>query len=1249
MEEEKRAPGPVREAEAVPSPASEPTLASGERATRPTEIARTKPDAQALGSGVYTTDVGQLGPYRLNRRLGEGGFGAVWDAEDTASGERVAVKTLHAFRPAALLRLKREFRYARGVVHPNLVGLYELGAEDGAYYVAMELVEDATPFDRWVSPVPGRPNAARLVAAYRELVDAVTALHREGVLHLDLKPENVLVDGAGRVVVLDFGLAALRNDRLDGSPEIGSGSGRGIVGTPAFMAPEQARGELATAAADRYALGAVLYLALAGRVPFEGSPFQMLTQKRLGPAPPIDREAIVAEGGDALGPLVDLAMALLERDPSKRPGEAELRERLGLTPRKPGKLRKLVGREDELAALEVAWREHLAGSPVVIEVSAPSGIGKSALLRAFAELRASAQDALVLVSRCHELEHIPHKAIDGLVDGLHDALQSLAEPERRAYLADAAEAAMMFPVLGGILHGGGPSWEKSPGGDELQRARAGLRAVFERIARLRPLALVVDDAQWGDADSARRLLDLFAGAAPPFVILSLRPEEAVGSPFLAELREGLARLRVPRRSLALAPLDDHSAQRLLERLAPTLVAEPERLAAIVRECGGNPFFLEQVAALRAEGGEGVVPTVDAAVLRRFDGLPAEAKRFLELTCLAASPLPQRTILEAAETVDARGAVARVRAASLVRLGGGTLEASVEPYHDRVREAVVAALDDETRTRGHGALADALLAEPRPEAPPAALLAHHLHHAARDPEAVTWAVEAARNAERAFAFARAAQHYEDVLAWTSEGHASQAGARLGRARNLHRAGLGREAGEAYLEAAETGEGDAMELRRRGVGALLEVGELSEAEPHLRALLRQEGIPFPKNAGRALADLAWVAGRLHARTARGLPKPRARREASERRADLAFSVGKTLTNLAPVEGASLMTRSLLYALEAGDAERVGRGLAFAGTGFTPLVALRANRFLALAEELAAREGSVYLEAAVALCHSLRGFLDGRWRDAMEAAEKVLALAPETAEPMSWEIGIAHLMTVSAREYHGNYPLMSAEGVRWATEARERGDWGTYVQLWSNQGFARAAGKDLRGLRSLIADQREVLERWNLEYGLWDFYTHRLEVLYALRRGEVAKARELVDAEWPRVKAARLHWLPLTRGPAHQVRAAVALASGDAEDARRSLKRLAGCRRADGPAFASMVDAALREGAGDVPGALRAFGEAEERYRAADMAVGWRMAAWRAARLREDAARAAMLERELEAQGVVDVASWALYQAPSLAVSG
>src|SRR5262245_1746452 len=205
-----------------------------------------------------------FGRYELRRLLGRGGMGAVFLAFDQQLSRLVALKMprLEGTPPEVVQRFQREARAAAALNHPNICPVHDVGVIDGRHYLTMAYVEGDTLAD--VLRREGPLSADRAVAIVHDVAFAIDEAHRHGILHRDLKPSNIMIDRHGRAVVMDFGLAqrieAKRDERLT---QIGA-----VVGTPAYMAPEQidGSGKLGPAV-DVYSLGVILYEALTGKLP----------------------------------------------------------------------------------------------------------------------------------------------------------------------------------------------------------------------------------------------------------------------------------------------------------------------------------------------------------------------------------------------------------------------------------------------------------------------------------------------------------------------------------------------------------------------------------------------------------------------------------------------------------------------------------------------------------------------------------------------------------------------------------------------------------------------------------------------------------------------------------------------------------------------------------------------------------------------------------------------------------------------
>jgi serine/threonine protein kinase len=362
--------------------------------------------SQPASDGRFAPGALLAGRYRIIALLGRGGMGEVYRADDLTLGQQVALKFLPASlagNPDSIARFRNEVRVARQVSHPNVCRVYDLGEIDGHFFLSMEYVdgEDLASLLRRIGRLP--PDKALEIA--RKLCASLAAAHEKGVLHRDLKPGNVMLDGRGQVLLTDFGLASLTDEI----------AGRDVAsGTPAYMAPEQLAGKEVTVRSDIYALGLVLYEIFTGKRPFEADTLADLIRAR-SQTTPVSLSSIVHD----LDPVVErVVLRCLDPEPARRPSSA-----LAVAAALPG--------GDPLAAALAAGE---TPSPEMVAAAGEgAGLAPAIAIPIFLAILATLVFNCVLVNRSSVLEQIrPEFTPEVLSQKARDLIQRLGYTDRPA-------------------------------------------------------------------------------------------------------------------------------------------------------------------------------------------------------------------------------------------------------------------------------------------------------------------------------------------------------------------------------------------------------------------------------------------------------------------------------------------------------------------------------------------------------------------------------------------------------------------------------------------------------------------------------------------------------------------------------------------------------------------------------------------------------------------------------------------------
>ena len=1020
--------------------------------------------------------------YEIVRLLGSGAMGLVYEVFDPKRGEQVALKTLRGHSPRALTLFKREFRALSRITHPNLVGLYELGRDQQQFFFTMELVRGVPLLKYLWGAEPESPEAElpltpvadfpRLRAVFAQLAEGIQALHQAHKLHRDIKPTNVMVTPQGRVVLMDFGFVG---EESVGTLE--STAGSMVVGTPAYMAPEQALGGPRTPPSDWYAFGATLYMALTGQVPFHGENIAMMMERKQNerPAPPRSLAAGVPED------LELLCMQLLQPCPDDRPTGTDLQERLHQGPElshtrgfaylSPAAThvgaRRFIGRSAEVDRLRAAYASVCtAERPVVMLLCSRAGLGKSALIRHVTdELRRS---TVVLRARCYERDGVPLKALDSLIDALARHLRQQPRPE----LAPAvAVLAPLFPVL-----------QTGPEGNEVQRpsnhklgpdAFDALRHLLAHLTTPRPLVLWIDDLQWGDEGSVHALQALLAPPDPPplLLIASYRSEDRDTSPALRVLQDMSLQTGLSVQALELGPLDPEETFALASAVLGADTA-PARLGKLAAEAQGSPQFVHDLARFVAHG-RGAAPevTLDELLEIRIARLSEPQRRLLDLIAVADGPILAATALRAAEVShDARAVVHQLLAMGLLRSLSAADGEHLDAYHERTREVVLAHLDGTSLRALHATLAAALTRDDTPQTlRPCSeheLLARLFRGAGDLPRARHHAGLAARAAFEAREFDRAAA----ILLRTAEWSPTDASSlHILRAEALTRAGRSRAAADAYLAARTGADPEArLQLAAHAALHLLSTGHLDDGRKALADGLAAAGITLPAaSVGGRIAAL-WRRGRMAVRGLQWTERPASELpRATLVRVDLlrAAAVGALIVD--PAGAPDIQAQHLLLSLQTGEPTRIGRAIALEAAlavQLGPAGRPRAQAMLAEARKLVHRLGDRETSYLVELVELLDTTHSGDFAATLARAD-ALALAPHADLALPHARQVVHAHGLLALLQLGRLPQLAERLPPHLAAAAEADDRSALVTLRGLELWLRLANDDLGGARDTL----------------------------------------------------------------------------------------------------------------------------------------------------------------------------------------
>jgi class 3 adenylate cyclase/tetratricopeptide (TPR) repeat protein len=549
------------------------------------------------------------GRYRVRQLLGEGSRKVVYAANDTRLGRDVAVAIIKTdgLDDAGRRRIDREARaMARLGDHPNIVTVFDVGDENGEPYIVSELMPGGSVSDAIERSENHRLAVADVLRIGEQIALALEHAHERGVVHRDLKPANVWIASDGTARLGDFGLAV----ETDRSRITSEGM---VVGTVAYLAPEQAVGRAPDKRSDLYALGTSLYEMLTGRPPFLGDDAVTVISQHLNTAP----VSPTWHNADVTPPIEALVLALLEKDPAARPADAGAvvaqLHRLRAAPaasaaassEKPAPVTqaasfgRFVGRAQELEGLKGVFEETLSGKGRLAMVVGEPGIGKTRLTEELGVYTA-VRGAQVCWGHCYEGElGVPYLPF---VEALRSYVRDKGDDELRAELSTGApevatilsDVRVRFPDL--------PVSPALEGDAERMRLFEGVSAFLANAATARPLVLMLDDLHWADKPTLLLLQYLARNLRRErvMIVCTYRDVELDRTHPLADMIASLRREHLYERVL-LRGLDRDEVKSFIEAVGeqetPALFAE-----TVYRETEGNPFFVAEILRHLAESG-----------------------------------------------------------------------------------------------------------------------------------------------------------------------------------------------------------------------------------------------------------------------------------------------------------------------------------------------------------------------------------------------------------------------------------------------------------------------------------------------------------------------------------------------------------------------------------------------------------------------------------------------------------------------
>ncbi|HKU39754.1 MAG TPA: hypothetical protein VJR89_16450, partial [Polyangiales bacterium] len=661
--------------------------------------------------------------------------------------------------------------------------------------------------------------------------------------------------------------------------------------------------------------------------------------------------------------------------------------------------------------------------------------------------------------------------------------------------------AHLFPVLKrvrAVAHARVPHHQPTDPHEIRQQAFSALKDLLARLSDWQPLVITIDDLQWGDMDSARMLAHLLGPPDPPPIlfIAVYRREEASSSPFLralllsSPLEGGIANTE----ELPVDPLSaDEAAHLARELLRDQPQTDASFAQSISSESEGVPFFIGELAqhvkarAHRLPANLSSV-SLDGVIGDRVRELSPAAQRLLEVLSVAARPLEQAVALEAAGIPPGdREALLLLRAARLIRTRGTRQTDHAETYHDRVREAITAALPAERVREIHARVARA--SEIWGVGEPEQLVVHYAE-AGEGGRAGETALQAARSAANKLAFNRAADLFRKAIELLGDADGSRRRELyedLGDA--LSNAGRGGPAAEAYLEAAAAAHGgwDASTLRRKAAQQFLRSGRVEEGTRLLEQLLSEVGVSGFHSNARVLTRLLWNKSVLRFSTFAMPPaNDRTITPQQSQQLETLAAAFREVSAIDMVRGSFLHTQFLRSAIKAAEPSRVLEGVAWEALHLAHSHGIKAQarveRLLRRSDELATQLGTHQAQATVNLARAACYVGLARFREAYPLARDAERTLREHCPGTYWERSLVMSIRYACVELIGSLRELADEAYVRAREANERDDGFSRAWLGVHAHMAQLMQGDSEGALRALQEERAHLGENFTTFHLW-----------------------------------------------------------------------------------------------------------------------------------------------------------------------